>query len=259
MRIDKFIAAMSKVQPLDATRWGLFIGRPGIDNERLNLTIRNVSVPGRSIAGNDLQTYGPKRTIAAREEFTDDLAMEFMLGKDGYERDLFNRWMNQVVDPKSGNPNYYVNYVCDLGLQQYDKRGVLRYAWKFYEVYPTEIEAIDFSNDAQDGDAAFVAVKVKFAYKNFLASGVQTPVEVVQDKIEQMQREPPAKPPTPVEPQQGAGLQKAPLTDEKLQRSIDIARKAAADPTRKDQYAAQRYLQMAEQEQARRRRLGISY
>jgi hypothetical protein len=255
MRIDKFMAAISKVQPLDATRWGLFIGRPGIDNERLNLTIRNVSVPGRKIAGNDF-TAGLKRTIAAREEFTDDLAMEFMVGKDGYERDLFNRWMNQVVDPTSGNPNYYVNYVCDLGLQQYDKQGVLRYAWKFYEVYPTEIEAIDLSNDAQDGDAAFVAVKIKFAYKNFLASGVETPVEVVQDKIEQMQRQPAAKPPEPARPPRGSGLQQAPLTDEQLQRSIDKARKAAADPTRKDQYAAQRFLQMAEREQARRQGIG---
>jgi len=189
MRIDKFIAAISKFKPLDATRWGLFIGRPGIDNERLNLTVRNVSVPGRKVSGNDLQTYGPKRTIAAREEFTDDLAMEFLLGQDGYERDLFNKWMDQVVDPKSGNPNYYVNYVCDLGLQQYDKKGVLRYAWKFYEIYPTEIEAIDFANEAGDGDAAFVTVKVKFAYKNFLASGVVS-LEEVQDRIEQMRIQP---------------------------------------------------------------------
>jgi hypothetical protein len=189
MRIDKFMAAISKIKPLDATRWGLFIGRPGIDNERLNLTIRNVTVPGRKVSGNDLQTYGPKRTIAAREEFTDDLAMEFLLGQDGYERDLFNKWMDQVVDPKSGNPNYYVNYVCDLGLQQYDKKGVLRYAWKFYEIYPTEIEAIDFTNEAGQDDAAFVKVKVKFAYKNFLASGV-VPLEEVQDRIEQMRIQP---------------------------------------------------------------------
>jgi hypothetical protein len=79
-----------------------------------------------------------------------------------------------------------VNYVCDLGLQQYDKKGILRYAWKFYEIYPTEIESIDFANDAaQDGDAIFVRAKVKFAYKNFLASGV-VPLEEVQDRIEQM-------------------------------------------------------------------------
>jgi hypothetical protein len=82
-----------------------------------------------------------------------------------------------------------VNYVCDLGLQQYDKKGVLRYAWKFYEIYPTEIEAIDFANEAGDGDAAFVTVKVKFAYKNFLASGVVS-LEEVQDRIEQMRIQP---------------------------------------------------------------------
>jgi len=189
MRIDKFMAAISKVQPLDSTRWGLFIGRPGIDNERLNLTIRNVSVPGRKITGNDLSA-GLKRTIAAREEFSDDLSMEFLMGKNGYERDLFNGWMNQVVDPTSGNPNYYSHYVCDLGLQQYDKKGMLRYAWKFYEVYPIEIESIEFSNDAGDGDSMFVKTKVKFAYKNFLASGVQSSLEEVQDKIDQMRIQP---------------------------------------------------------------------
>lgn len=189
MRIDKFVAAISKIKPLDATRWGLFIGRPGVLNERLNLSIRKVSVPGRSLSGNDLQIYGPKRTIAAREEFGDDLSMEFLMGQDGYERDLFNGWMNQVVDPKSGNPNYYMNYVCDLGLQQYDKKGVLRYAWKFYEIYPTQIESIELSNSAQDGEDAFVMTKVNFAFKNFLASGV-TPIEEVTDSINQMRIQP---------------------------------------------------------------------
>lgn len=58
MRIDKFVAAISKIKPLDATRWGLFIGRPGVLNERLNLSIRKVTVPGRSLSGNDLQIYG---------------------------------------------------------------------------------------------------------------------------------------------------------------------------------------------------------
>jgi hypothetical protein len=262
MRIDKFMAAISKVQPLDVTRWGLFIGRPGIDNERLNLTIRNVSVPGRKIAGNDFSA-GLKRTIAAREEFTDDLAMEFLVGKDGYERDLFNLWMNHVVDPTSGNPNYYVNYVCDLGLQQYDKQGILRYAWKFYEIYPTELEAIDLGNDSQDGDAAFVTVKVKFAYKNFLASGVQTPVKVVQDKIEQMQRQPPAKPPTPVASQSSAGEQKRPLTDTELQQAIDrtragIARGPVSSSARAAEGLEKRKQFLATLEREQRRRQGIS-
>lgn len=187
MRIDKFIAAISRYQPLDSTRWGLFIGRPGLDNERLNLMVRNVSVPGRSIAGNDFQPYGPKRTLAARQEFTDDLAMEFLVGKDGYEMDIFAKWMDQVVDPKTGNPNYYVNYVCDLGLQQYDKKGVLRYAWKFYEIYPTKMDAIEMDNEPRESN--FVTVKVGFNYKNFLASGV-TPLQDVQDQIEQMQIQP---------------------------------------------------------------------
>lgn len=185
MRIDKFVAAISKFQPLDVTRWGLFIGRPGADNERLNLMVRDISVPGRSIAGNEFAPYGPKRTIAAREEFGDDLSMSFLVGKDGYEREYFSRWMDQVVDPKSGNPNYYQHYVCDLGLQQFDKRGMLRYVWKFYEIYPFKIESSTMNNEASDD--AFVTSKIGFNYKNFLATAVESKAEA-EDRIEHMKR-----------------------------------------------------------------------
>ena len=170
MRIDKFVSAISKYQPLTRYTWGIFIGKPGVDNERLNLMIRECSLPGRSLKGNEFAPYGPGRTMAARHEYTEDFSMTFLVGKDGYESDLFAAWMDKVVDPKTHNPNYYENYVVDVGIQQYDKGGLLRYAWKFYEVYPVGIGLTELDNSA-DGEH-YIKSDIMFKYRYFNSSGV---------------------------------------------------------------------------------------
>lgn len=179
MRIDKFVSAISKYQPLTRLTWGIFIGRPGANNERLNLMVRECSLPGRSLKGNDFAPYGPGRHIAARHEYTEDFTMSFLVGKDGYESDYFAEWMDKIVDPKTHNPNYYENYVVDVGIQQYDKSGLLRYAWKFYEVYPVGIGLTELDN-AGDGDI-HIKSDILFKYRYYNSSGVTPTLPKIVD------------------------------------------------------------------------------
>jgi len=172
MNLSDFVAGITRYQPLDASRWSVYFGRPDADNYRLNLMVRNVELPGKTLGGNDFVAYGPGRHIAARQLYEDELSMSFLVGKDGYESDYFAAWQDQVVDPKTNNPNYYVNYVADLGIQQFDKAGKLRYAWKFYEVYPYTIDATTLTNDPAADEGLFLTTKVTFKYKSFNWSGV---------------------------------------------------------------------------------------
>jgi hypothetical protein len=171
MRIDTFVTAMSKYQPLNTVRWNIFIARPGANNRRFNLMVRDVTLPGKELTTVDVQHYGPRRAIANRQTYGEELEMTFMVGKDGYESDYFGNWMDQVVDPITNNPNYYENYVADLGVQQYDKQNTLRYAWKFYEVYPYSIGTTELKQEA-DGEALILTTTVKFKYRKFNWSGV---------------------------------------------------------------------------------------
>jgi|LauGreDrversion4_2_1035121.scaffolds.fasta_scaffold01438_5 hypothetical protein len=171
MRIDRFVAAWSKYQPLDVTRWNIFFGRPGVDNERLNHMIREVSLPGKTLSGTDFEPYGPGRHIALQQRYEDELTMTFLVGKDGYESDYFSAWMEQVISPRDNFVSYYKDYVVDLGVQQYDKKGVLRYAWKFYEVYPYTVSSTELTNEAE-GSSFWLTTKVTFKYRNFNWSGV---------------------------------------------------------------------------------------
>jgi hypothetical protein len=68
--------------------------------------------------------------------------------------------------------SYYSDYVADVGVQQYDKSGQLRYAWKFYEVYPYTMANTELTNEA-DGMGMFFTTKITFKYKNFNWSGVE--------------------------------------------------------------------------------------
>lgn len=172
MRIDRFVAGLSKYQPLDAVRWNVFFGRPGADNDRLNIMIREASLPGKTLAGVDYdQPTGPKRHIALRQEYSDELSMTFLVGRDGYESDYFSGWIDQAVNPRDHVVSYYKDYVADLGVQQYDKQNRLRYAWKFYEVYPYTMGSTELSNSGDDTNL-LLTCKVTFKYRNFNWSGV---------------------------------------------------------------------------------------
>jgi hypothetical protein len=172
MRIDKFISAIGRYQPLDVVRWNVFFGRPGADNERFNMMIREASLPGKTLAGTDFAPYGPKRHIAMRQQYDDELTMTFLVGKDGYETDYFSLWLDQVINPRDQFVSYYSDYVADVGVQQYDKSGQLRYAWKFYEVYPYSMANTELTNEA-DGMSMFLTTRITFKYKNFNWSGVE--------------------------------------------------------------------------------------
>jgi len=133
--------------------------------------VRNVSLPGKTLAGEDFQPYGPGRHLAMAQEYSDELKITLLVGNDGYESDYFSAWIDRVVNPKDHFVSYYKDYVADMGVLQYDKQGITRYAWKFYEVYPYTISSTELSNDAE-GSGFWLTTEITFKYRNFNWSGV---------------------------------------------------------------------------------------
>jgi len=165
MNISDFIGKISKYGFMRNHRWTIMFGRASVDNERLSTMCQGVTLPGRGFEFNDIRTYGPGRKIASSQTYGEELKMEFFCGNDMYERQIFTSWLDSMVNPITNNVNYYSSYICDATVRMYDLQNNLRYAVKFYEVYPNGIESTELS---QGGDDPHVKISVGFNYRKFV-------------------------------------------------------------------------------------------
>ena len=159
-------------------RWTVFIGRTGLDNDRLSTMCAGVTLPGRGFEFNEIRTYGPGRNIASSQTYGDELKMEFLCGNDMYEKQVFSNWMDQMVNPITNNVNYYSSYICDVVVKMYDTQNNLRYAVKLYEVYPTGFESSELVNE---GDDPWMKVAVNFNYRKFVNLQAEQAVDSGQE------------------------------------------------------------------------------
>ena len=165
MRIDDFVSNISKYGLARNHRWTIMFGRNDVNNRRLSTMCQSVTIPGRGFETNEIRTYGPGRNIASSQTYGDELKMEFLCGSDMYERQIFSAWMDTMVNPITNNLNYYSSYICDATVKMYDMKNNLRYAVKFYELYPTSVETFDLT---QSADNPWVTANVSFAYRKFV-------------------------------------------------------------------------------------------
>ena len=172
MRIDDFVGRLSKYGVARNHRWNIMFGRNDINNQRLSDMCQSVTLPGRGFETNEIRTYGPGRNIASSQTYGDEFKMEFLCGVDMYEKQIFSNWMDTIVNPITNNLNYYTSYIADVVVRQYDLQNNLRYAVKFYEVYPNSIDSFDLG---QTGDDPWMKVSVNFTYRKFVQ--IQSPVD----------------------------------------------------------------------------------
>jgi len=165
MNISDFVGKISRYGFMRNHRWTIMFGRAGVDNERLSTMCQGVTLPGRGFEFNDIRTYGPGRKIASSQTYGEELKMEFLCGNDMYERQVFTNWLDSMVNPITNNVNYYSSYICDATVRMYDLQNNLRYAVKFYEVYPSGLDSTEL---LQGGDDPHVKISVGFNYRKFV-------------------------------------------------------------------------------------------
>ena len=96
-----------------------FTGLPaGLDagvNENLQYLCESVSLPTKGIASNAHDVYGPPREIPYRETFT-EAALSFILDDKFTVKRFFDDWQEKIIDPISGNVNYWNNFVATINI-----------------------------------------------------------------------------------------------------------------------------------------------
>ena len=193
-RVADLVSRIQRYGHLPANNWKISFGRIGPDEalqgmysiadtlmpdgettrqtfyNRMSLSCDSVNVPGRSIASIVDGGIGVGAEQPYAKFYEGDLTVGLLIGREAYERKVFEEWMDQIAHPRSGRLSYYKNYVCDAELTLFDRQDIPRYKVIFEEVYPKTVSPIQLSNDNPD----LIKQQVDFAYRLYRPVNLNT-------------------------------------------------------------------------------------
>ena len=160
----------------------------GIDARTANILCKSVTMPGKQIITLDKQ-IGLYNTKVVSGFAVDDVSMTFLVLNDYGIKRYFDDWRSNMVSEKGGTKGtvaYKKEYVSDISIHQlkkpifrkgfdvgplsidFDLLGSSIYSVKLIDAFPTTINSIELSNEA-DG---LVEMTAQFSFTNW---------EVIQD------------------------------------------------------------------------------
>jgi hypothetical protein len=131
---------------------------------RISLSCKTFSMPGRGISTNEYKTRGLLRKIPYGRIYTNEVSCTLLLGAEMWERKIFERWMDSVVDPLSGKFHYYDSYISDAFVTLYTDKDEPVYKICLKEVYPTNIDNLELDTSSTDG---LLEQNVTFAFRTY--------------------------------------------------------------------------------------------
>jgi len=111
---------------------------------RLSLSCENVSLPGRGVSTTPNRIYGPVREMPHERLFSGDLDLTFRVGKDMFERRIFELWMDLIVNKYSNDFNYFNNYATEMTISQLNLQDEKVYQMRLFDAYPKTINPIGY-------------------------------------------------------------------------------------------------------------------
>jgi len=196
--IDNFTSRVSNNLLIPNT-YSLFIPYPsGLPtsltdgmSENLTLRIDNLELPGKQLATEEVQYYGPPRKSAYGMIY-EDLSFNVYLSKDLKERDFFSAWMDLAISYKTAYVSYYDDIVKECTFYSYDRssdqnqiqsttdkvnktlrdlsqkelKDLSNYSVTFEEAYPISIGQITYAYASEE----IASLPVTMAYRKWRKS-----------------------------------------------------------------------------------------
>ena len=151
------------------------------DPRDISLLCESCALPGRQITTADHQTRLKmvKKTYGYLNE---DVNFSFLLTGDYYIKEVFDSWVNSIIDFEKGVVNYRDDYVSDVIIQQLDKNNIPIYTCTLQNAFPTTISSIELSNASEN---AIAKVNVTMSYDDWSdsASLAGTLVGIAANKL----------------------------------------------------------------------------
>ena len=136
----------------------------GNPNPRLFYTCESFSFPGRRFATEELNTGGATRKLPYKQDYSGEFTATFRIGRDFYERKMFEEWQDLIYDDDNDLWGFPVDYMATMVVRCFDQSNNNIYGDQFFEVFPMSIEeiAVDQSNDGSP-----LKQNITFAYRKW--------------------------------------------------------------------------------------------
>jgi hypothetical protein len=136
----------------------------GDPNPRIFYTCESFSFPGRRFTTEELNTGGVAKKMPYKQEYSGEFSATFRIGKDFYERKLFEDWQSLIYDDENDVWGYAEDYMATMVVRCFDQSNQNIYGDQFFEVFPLAIEeiAVDQSNKGEP-----LKQSITFAYRKW--------------------------------------------------------------------------------------------
>jgi len=133
------------------------------DPRDISLLCETVTMPGRSIATSEYMTNMKARKMPYGY-ISDDVSMTFLLTGDYYLKNVFDKWLEEIIDIKRKTVKYKDDYVSEIEIQQLNDQNIPVYSCKLLKAFPINISQIDLGNTSENTAAR---ITVSFAYDDW--------------------------------------------------------------------------------------------
>ncbi len=127
------LVGSGRLEPARSNLYGVEIAIPPVlaandDNVRrnqrnhydyVNALADDVTIPGRRITTGQVRSVGAMRRFATDTSFS-EMSVSFLLPKDLYHRDMFEKWMNYTASDAENRVTFYSEYTTTVRIKKWE-------------------------------------------------------------------------------------------------------------------------------------------
>lgn len=141
-----------------------------IDSVMLSLFATSVQIPSRNIFTSEF-TNG---NITLKNPYTyndEDITISFILTNDYIARNVFETWINKIIDNQQYIVGYKSEYTGTVEISHLSQQNKEVHRVKLIEAYPITMSAIELSSDAENQVSK---LDVTFTYTKYISDNNPT-------------------------------------------------------------------------------------
>lgn len=115
------------------------------NNDRsIQFTCMGTALTGTQLATEDSKVNGHTLRFATGKE-RGVTNFNFLVSNDFYEKTIFDKWQNFIVDEKTRKVSYFDDYVCDIVIEALDFNSNVSYTLKMVDSYPVTVDTYELN------------------------------------------------------------------------------------------------------------------
>ncbi len=148
--IDTLVASITHKKLAYPFRYEIsFNTADALSNLRLAVSCENITMPGKSIATQEIKTHGPVDDMPYESSFSGDVEATFKVAGDYFERNFFEAWQQKIVNPRTNNLGYKDSYSCEIEITQLDLQDQPIYHLILEDAFPKTVHPVELGDERE--------------------------------------------------------------------------------------------------------------